>query len=76
VFDLSLEKLFVVLVVALVVLGPDRLPQVARALAQTKANLRRLTSTVHPDTLEALRNPRRAVMDALTESPPERGADP
>lgn len=70
-FDLTPEKLLVVFVMALLVLGPDRLPNVVRAVGQARANLRRLTATVQPGTLEALRNPRRAVMDALTEPPTE-----
>ena len=69
-FDLSPEKLVVVLVLALVILGPDRLPQVARSLARARAEVRRFTAGFEPQTLEALKNPRRALFDAINQADP------
>jgi Sec-independent protein translocase protein TatA len=66
-FDLSAEKIVVVLVVALVVLGPGRLAEAARALGRARAQLRQLTSGLPPETANLVRNPRQAIFDALDE---------
>lgn len=41
---LSIPHLVIIFLVALVVLGPDKLPQVARALGKTMAEFRRITA--------------------------------
>ncbi|MGH9056774.1 MAG: twin-arginine translocase TatA/TatE family subunit [Acidimicrobiales bacterium] len=64
--DLSPEKLLVVVVVALAVLGPQGITRAARGLGRARAELRRLTADVHPDTLNALTNPRAALLDAVS----------
>jgi Sec-independent protein translocase protein TatA len=69
VFDISPEKLIVLLLMASVVLGPDRLSHAARSLARLRGDLRRLTSNLPPETLHAVRNPRRALIDVLTGPP-------
>jgi sec-independent protein translocase protein TatA len=43
-FGIGAPELLVILVVALIVLGPKRLPEVARALGKAMAELRRATS--------------------------------
>jgi len=43
-FGIGTPELVVILVVALLVLGPKRLPEVARTLGKTLADLRRATS--------------------------------
>jgi sec-independent protein translocase protein TatB len=43
-FGIGTPELLVILVVALIVLGPKRLPEVARALGKGLAELRRATS--------------------------------
>lgn len=43
-FGIGTPELLVILVVALIVLGPQRLPEVARALGKGLAELRRATS--------------------------------
>ena len=68
-FDISPEKLIVVLLIGSVVLGPERLSHAARALARTRRELRRLTGTIHPEALDAVRNPRRALIETLTKPP-------
>jgi sec-independent protein translocase protein TatB len=67
VFDIGPEKLLFVLTIALAVLGPERIPHVARGLGRARAEIRRLTSDIHPDALQALSNPRGALLDAVTE---------
>src|ERR1700691_302977 len=47
--DLSPVKLLVVLVVALIVLGPDKLPQVARQLGAAWGDLRRFRARLESD---------------------------
>ena len=43
-FGIGTPELLVILVVALIVLGPQRLPEIARALGKAMAELRRATS--------------------------------
>jgi Tat protein translocase TatB subunit len=45
-FGIGMPELLVILVVALVVLGPKRLPEVARALGRGLAELRRATAGI------------------------------
>jgi len=67
VFDIGPEKLLFVVAIALAVLGPERIPHVARGLGRARAEIRRLTSDIHPDALQALSNPRAALLDAVAE---------
>src|SRR5580658_11323308 len=41
---LSIPHLLIIFLVALIVLGPDKLPQVARVLGKTMAEFRRITA--------------------------------
>jgi Sec-independent protein translocase protein TatA len=66
VLDLSPEKLLVIMAVALAVIGPEGLPRMARGLARARAEIRRLTADVPPDALQALANPRGALLDAVS----------
>jgi Sec-independent protein translocase protein TatA len=63
--DISPEKLLVVVVVALAVLGPEGVPRLARGLGKARAEIRRLTADVPPDALQAITNPRGALLDAV-----------
>jgi sec-independent protein translocase protein TatB len=60
-FGLGFTEVLVILVVALLVFGPDRLPELARSLGRGLAEFRRASSDL-----------RRSVMDAAEES---RGPD-
>jgi sec-independent protein translocase protein TatB len=44
VFDLGFEKIVLLLVLALIIFGPDQLPRIARQAAQTLHQLRRLAA--------------------------------
>lgn len=45
-FGLSLPEIFIILVVALLVIGPDKLPEVARGLGKGMRQVQRLANEV------------------------------
>jgi sec-independent protein translocase protein TatA len=55
-FGIGVPELLVILVVALVVLGPKRLPEVARALGRGLAEFRRATSDLTDELRSAQAN--------------------
>ncbi|MGI8492058.1 MAG: twin-arginine translocase TatA/TatE family subunit [Acidimicrobiales bacterium] len=63
--NFSPEKLLLVGVLALVVLGPNRLPQAARTLARLLAELRRLSSSLQSEVQEVLAEPREVLSSAV-----------
>lgn len=62
------EKLFVLFVIALVVLGPERLPKMARSLGRGLAELRKYTSSVQKEVDSVLAEPKSLVRSALEEA--------
>jgi Tat protein translocase TatB subunit len=66
-FGIGMPELIVILVVALVVLGPQRLPELARTLGKAMAELRRQTN----DVMEEFQ-----VQAMLDDEPPRRPAKP
>jgi len=48
-FGIGMPELLVILVVALVVLGPNRLPELARTLGKAMAEFRRQTTDIMDD---------------------------
>ncbi len=65
-FDVNFSEILVILVVALVVIGPERLPKVARAMGQWLGRAQRFVNTVKQDVnksmeLEELRELERKV---------------
>jgi sec-independent protein translocase protein TatB len=54
VFDLSLTKIAVLLVIAVVLFGPDQLPRVAAQAARTLRELRRMAEGARRDLQEGL----------------------
>lgn len=65
--DIGADKILVVLIVALVVLGPSRIGEAARALGRARAQLGKLTSDLPPDAVKMIRNPRGALLDAVSD---------
>ena len=53
-FDLSLTKIAVLLVIAIVIFGPDQLPKVAAQAGRTLRELRRLADGARRDLAEGL----------------------
>jgi sec-independent protein translocase protein TatB len=70
VLDLSPEKLFVLGVVALVVLGPNRLPAAARSLGRIIGQLRAMSASFQSEVREALHEPGDAISQAVAEFRP------
>lgn len=68
--DLSPEKLFVLGVVALVVLGPNRLPAAARTLGRIVGQLRAMSASFQSEVREALHEPGEAINQAVAEFRP------
>jgi sec-independent protein translocase protein TatB len=54
VFDLSLTKIAVLLVIAIVIFGPDQLPKVAAQAGRTLRELRRMADGARRDLTEGL----------------------
>ena len=54
-FGIGMPELMVILVVALIVLGPSRLPEIARALGKGLAEFRRATADVNEEIRKAQR---------------------
>jgi sec-independent protein translocase protein TatA len=66
-FGIGMPELIVILVVALVVLGPKRLPEMARSIGKAMAELRRQSSEI----MEEFH-----VKGMLDDEPPRRQKDP
>lgn len=63
--NFSPEKLLLLGILALVVLGPSRLPQAARTLGRVLAEVRRVSGSFHTEVREALVDPRDALNSAV-----------
>ena len=57
-FGLGFTEILVILVVALLVFGPDRLPELARNLGKGLAEFRRASSDLRRSVMEASEEPR------------------
>jgi Tat protein translocase TatB subunit len=56
-FGIGMPELLVILVVALLVLGPKRLPEVARSLGRGMAEFRRASSELRSTLTQAIEEP-------------------
>ena len=68
--NFSPERLFLVGMIAMVVLGPSRLPQAARTLGRLVAELRRMSASFHDEVRGALAEPTEVFNSALREFRP------
>lgn len=68
-FGIGTPELIVILIVALIVLGPERLPEIARALGKGLAELRRATSGL-TDELQNARIMLEGEVQAAARKPP------
>lgn len=68
--DLSPDKLLMLAVVALVVLGPNRLPGAARTLGRLVGQLRAMSGSLQEEVREALHDPHDAFTSALADLHP------
>ncbi len=68
--DLSPDKLLMLAVVALVVLGPNRLPGAARTLGRFVGQMRSMSSSLQSEVREALHDPEDAFTSAIAEFRP------
>jgi sec-independent protein translocase protein TatB len=53
-FDLSITKILVLAVIALIIFGPDQLPRIARQAGQALRDLRRIAESAKADLQEGL----------------------
>ncbi|MFH0933781.1 MAG: Sec-independent protein translocase protein TatB [Pseudomonadota bacterium] len=82
-FDIAFSEIFIIMVVALVVIGPERLPQVARTLGKFWGRMQRYVNQVKQDVnssiqMEELREVERQVKaqaDSLEHSLQKTGSD-
>ncbi|MBO0692924.1 MAG: twin-arginine translocase TatA/TatE family subunit [Acidimicrobiaceae bacterium] len=66
-FSFSPDKLFVVGIIALIVLGPNRLPEAARTVGRFVATFRHVTSGFQAEVREALAEPKAAFNAAIND---------
>jgi sec-independent protein translocase protein TatB len=69
--NFSPEKLFLVAIIALVVLGPHRLPQAARSLGRFLAQMRHMSSSFQEEVRGALSEPVDAFHSAMGDFRPQ-----
>jgi sec-independent protein translocase protein TatB len=70
-FNFSPEKIFLVAIIALVVLGPHRLPQAARNLGRFMAQMRHMSSSFQDEVRGALSEPVDAFNSAMGDFRPK-----
>jgi len=68
--DLSPEKILVLGFIALIVLGPNRLPQAARSLGRFMGHLRAMSASFETEVRDALHDPGEALNAAVSEFRP------
>lgn len=72
-FNIGMPELLVILALALIILGPRKLPELARSLGKGLAEFKRATNALH-DPLVPSAQPRSRVVRAAAASDPEQPA--
>ena len=78
-FNISATELLVIAVVALLVLGPDKLPEAMRKLGRATREIRRITSGFEAELRDALSDPVESptpAADGTTASTPTAAVEP
>jgi Tat protein translocase TatB subunit len=65
VFNIGPDKLIVLFILALIVLGPKRLPDAARTVGRVVGELRRMSGSFQKEVQEALADPKDALTSAV-----------
>lgn len=69
-FGIGMPELIVILVVALIVLGPEKLPEIARSVAKGLNAFKRATDGIKEDIMEATSEPTEHLKKSETSLPP------
>ena len=69
-FGIGMTELLVILVVALIVFGPTRLPELARSLGRAMAEFRRASTDLRQTFNESMQEPKPAAPAAAAPTPP------
>ena len=76
-FGLGMPELLVILAVALIVIGPKKLPDIARALGKGMREFRKATNEIKQNIdLDPRDYDPRAALKEITSAPPEQSAKP
>ena len=75
-FGIGMPELLVIMIVALLVLGPKRLPEIARSLGKGMAEFRRASSEFQRTLTASLEEPPPAAPPTKPAPAPERPAEP
>lgn len=75
-FSVGMPELLVILIVALLVLGPKRLPEIARSLGKGMAEFRRASTEFQRTLSASLEEPPPAAPPRQPAMPPEKPAEP
>jgi Tat protein translocase TatB subunit len=67
VFNIGPEKLILIFVIALIVLGPDKLPEAARTMGRVVAEFRRVSGGFQSEIRDALNDPKDALTAAVAD---------
>jgi Tat protein translocase TatB subunit len=74
VFNLGPDKLVLLFVIALIVLGPSKLPDAARTMGRALAEFRRISGSLQSEVREALNDPKDALSAAVADVRQELGS--
>jgi TatA/E family protein of Tat protein translocase len=70
-FDIGFSEMLIILVVALLVLGPKRLPEIARSLGRGLAEFRRTSEDIRRSVFEDDEHPRPSSTVSIGYKPPQ-----